>query len=425
MSETMTEPRHPGGAGRGESGSSSSPRADGDAPVVHRAHAWKRRRLAVRIFSVLTVLAIGGLGWLGVQGYDAARKIKGGATATIVTDPAAPGFVAAVDASPVHLVAVTDDQDALSAFLVLVPDPAGGSGSIVWSLGELVIEVDGASTSLAEVYKSGGLDAARAEFEKVLGFGSTDATIVGPTELADAAAGLGTVSVKNPDPISVEVKGKKVEKFKAGAIELAPDELGEYLTLRGAGERPENRSTRAEALLTALQEQLGGSGETTTGGPTTAAPSVSETNDLGTLVTRMGTSSFDFIVLPTTRQSFKGSYLYSPDPEAITEQLNGVVQFPVSSFPGQRPRVRVLNGTTDTTMASRIAPDLARAGGEVLLVGNAKSLDVGSTTVVYSNDEFKGVADAIAEAVGVSAERTDEISDAADIDVVLGADHQP
>jgi len=61
----------------------------------------------------------------------------------------------------------------------------------------------------------------------------------------------------------------------------------------------------------------------------------------------------------------------------------------------------------------------------VLLVGNAKSLDVGSTTVVYSNDEFKGVADAIAEAVGVSAERTDEISDAADIDVVLGADQQP
>lgn len=40
------------------------------------------------------------------------------------------------------------------------------------------------------MYKSGGLDAARAEFEKVLGFGSTDATIVGPTELADAAAGL-------------------------------------------------------------------------------------------------------------------------------------------------------------------------------------------------------------------------------------------
>ncbi len=74
MSETMTEPRHLGGAGQGGSGSSSSPQADGDSPVVHRAHAWKRRRLAVRIFSVLTVLAIGGLGWLGVQGYDAARK---------------------------------------------------------------------------------------------------------------------------------------------------------------------------------------------------------------------------------------------------------------------------------------------------------------------------------------------------------------
>jgi hypothetical protein len=61
----------------------------------------------------------------------------------------------------------------------------------------------------------------------------------------------------------------------------------------------------------------------------------------------------------------------------------------------------------------------------VLLVGNANPLDVETSTVVYSDESFKGVADRIAEIVGVTAVRTDDISDAADIDVVLGADYQP
>lgn len=219
----------------------------------------------------------------------------------------------------------------------------------------------------------------------------------------------------------VEVKGKKVEKFKAGTIELAPDELGEYRDVARCG-RPQNRSTWSRRSSRRLQSSWAVSGETTTGGPAaapcrSARPTTWDVGHDGLDVVRLHRPSDDPAVV-------QGLVPDQPDPEAITEQLNGVVQFPVSSFPASGPAVRVLNGTTDTTMASRIAPDLARAGGEVLLVGNAKSLDVGSTTVAL-NDEFKGVADAIAEAVGVSAERTDEISDAAGIDVVLGADQQP
>lgn len=385
----------------------------------HRNRAWKRRRNAVRWFSVVTVLALGGLTFLGYQGYDAAKNVTGGATATVITDPTAPGFVAAVDPTPVHLLALTTTDDALSALIVLVPDPSGSGGSILWSLGELVVEIDGKETALTDIYSSQGLEAVRSEFGKVAGFGMTDATIVGPADLEAIAEPLGTITVSNPDPISTEVKGKRVVKFAAGTLELEPDQLGEFLTTRAAGEAPENRSTRTGVLLSALSERLAAEGAV--GAAATAPDGI----DLGAELAAMGTVPADFVVLPFERTEFKSSYLYSPDAEQIATRLAGFVHFPVSAFPGQRPRVRLLNGTADTSAANTLAPQAAVAGGEVLLVGNANSLDVTETSVVYSDDSFREVAERIAELVGTSARQTDELSDTADIDVVLGADYAP
>ena len=260
-------------------------------------------------------------------------------------------------------------------------------------------------------------------------------TIVGPDQLAAVAASLGVVEVRNPDPVTVEDKGKRTERFAAGTISLDPDQLGEFLTLRSAGEAPENRSTRAEALFGTLIPALAQGGATSTGtsgassstsgsGAGSASNTSDDGPDLATTLAGMGSSAPDFVLLPTERQAFKGSYLYRPDTAAITERLAGVVRFPLSAFPGQRPRIRILNGTTDRNAAMSVAPSLAEAGGEVLLIGNASSFDVATTSVVYSSEAFEGVANRIAEIVGATAERSDEASDAADIDVVLGADHQ-
>ncbi len=435
--------------------------SEADDGRTARIRAAQRRRWAVRGFSVTTVVALAGVSWLGYQGYDASLKVRGGATAEVITDPSAPGYIAAVDASPVHLVALTDSDDELSAVLLFVPDPSGG-GTIVWSLGELVVEraaigessddvaaepepEDGTDTtavpetsappagekiSLATLYADEGLAAMRAEYERVLGFGATDAITADPAAIATAAGPLGQIAIRNPDPISVEVKGKRSVKYKAGELALEPDEVGEFLTTRGAGEQPVNRGARTEIVLDALIERLAGRSEPAGGSSSTSAStnpaasgSGSEGVDFASVLTVMGSAGTDFVELPTERQSFKGSYLYSPDAAGVAAALEGVVRFPVSAFPGQRPRVRVLNGTTENTRAGELAPDLARAGGEVLLVGNSNPLDVDTSSVVYSDESFQPVADRIAEIVGVTAERTDEISDAADIDVVLGADY--
>ena len=417
MTETLTGPAvDPGDVTAGASGGRGA--AD-DA----RDRAARRRRNAVRWCAVLTVVALGGLGWMGLQGYDAATKIKGGAQATIVTDPSAAGFVAAVTPSPVHMLALTDADDSLSALFLLVPATTGGGGSVVWSLGELIIEVDGEKTSLASLYGGDGDAAARvatvrSEYEKVLGFGVTDITVVGPTELAALIEPVGALTFKNPDRVSVEENGKRVEQYKAGSITLEPDEISEYLTVRGAGEAPENRAIRASIVMDAIF----------TGYQALAAPpQATVVTDIGVSIAEVlgavAAGSHEFIVLPTERQAYETSFLYSPDPAGIAESLGDVVQFPISSFPGQRPRVRILNGTADATRAKAVAPQVARAGGEVLLIGNNPTFDVAATSVVYSNSSFEAVAQRTADIFGVTAVRSEALSDAADIDVVLGADY--
>lgn len=433
MTETLSDPRaaspgpDPAIADARSDGSATGGAGPEEADRIHRPKAWKRRRRAVRWWSFLTFVALVALVALGFVGYDAATDLRGGAVSKVITDPGAAGFVASVEPTPVHLLALVDGDDELSAFVALVPPDGGaddatdaqvGEGAVLWSLGELVIERDGAETSLSKIYGESGATDARAAFEEVLGFGATDLTVVGPDQMAAIVEAMGSLEVRNPDPVSVDDDGRKVQRYASGALELEPDEVQDYLTVRGVGEAPENRSTRAEIVIDALVAGLADA-------PGADSGVLSDSgSDVGSLIASMGTR-IDFVVLPMQRQEFSGSFLYRPDIEQIAAELADVVQFPVSAFPGQRPRVRVLNGTADVSLASAVAPRLARAGGEVLLIGNADRLDASATSVTYADPAFADVADRIAELMGITAERTEEQSDAADIDVLIGADYQP
>ncbi|MEZ5320681.1 MAG: hypothetical protein R2698_01085 [Microthrixaceae bacterium] len=70
-----------------------------------------------------------------------------------------------------------------------------------------------------------------------------------------------------------------------------------------------------------------------------------------------------------------------------------------------------------------MAPRLAAAGGEVVLVGNASRLDHVNTTVRFTGDSYRVIADRIGKALGVDAVETAALGDSADIEVVLGSDH--
>lgn len=377
-----------------------------------------RKSMATRWWAAFTVLAVVGLSALGYLGYEASKDLKGGASTELVTDPAAPGYMAAVPPSSVNLIALTDASNRLDSFIVVLPVTGAPGGTVLWTLGELEIESGDSTRDLTTIFAEDGFDAARQEVERLLGFGATDAAVVGPTELASLAQAAGPIEISNPDRVSVDVDGVRTEKYAPGPLTLGPTDLSEFLTVVSVGEAPENRSTRVglvvEALLAALAKgDVQPSDEATT----------SEGASLAEMLAGVGEGDVEFVVLATKQTEVDGEDRYQPDPDQISAQLAGLVQFPVSGFAGQRPRVRVRNGTADTSLAKAVAPQLAAAGGEVILVGNADSLDAATTSVVYSSPSFEAAAQRMAELFSVTAVRSENLSDVTDIDVVLGADY--
>ena len=252
----------------------------------------------------------------------------------------------------------------------------------------------------------------------------SEVTVFGPDELA-ALLGAESLTVANPDPISVGEGRKRVVKYKSGELVLDAPAVADFLTIRGATEATENGSTRVFVVMEALAKRLAG-----------LAPGPSP-SDEATLLATLGSGEIDSIALPFVKKEArpapapggttetKPTALYLPDTDRITEDLGGVVRFPVSAFPGQRPRVRLLNGTSDRTDAQDLAPRAAALGGEVLLIGNGPTTDVAVSLVTYLSPDFESIAQRIADVLDVTAVRSEDLSDAADIDVVIGANYRP
>jgi hypothetical protein len=98
------------------------------------------------------------------------------------------------------------------------------------------------------------------------------------------------------------------------------------------------------------------------------------------------------------------------------------VPFPTAATPGQRARVRLLNGTTNKNAAVLVAPKVVAAGGEISLIGNAESFDQPTTRVEYAVPEARAAAEAIATALGVKATKVAKGAGSVDVDVIVGRD---
>jgi hypothetical protein len=129
--------------------------------------------------------------------------------------------------------------------------------------------------------------------------------------------------------------------------------------------------------------------------------------------------------VPITSAPVPGTFMvvYTPDPAALPAYVARTVPFPTSAVPGQRARVRLLNGTTQKQAALLVSPKVVAAGGEISLLGNADSFDVESTEVQYVVREAKPAAEAIATALGVKATKAPATAGSIDVNVIVGRDH--
>jgi len=99
--------------------------------------------------------------------------------------------------------------------------------------------------------------------------------------------------------------------------------------------------------------------------------------------------------------------------------------FPIPLAPGQRPTVRLLNGTGDPSLDSPARERVLRAGVDLSVVGNYRHDGVIQTRVVYRDPALAGAANDLAAALGGGALFDENASPVADLTVVIGADFLP
>ena len=399
---------------------------DDYVPVVRRRAKVRKKRqrmLGVQVAtSLLFVALLVGLAWVG---YQASLRITGGGSSK-VTDPDAPGYVAEVRPTPVDMVAVTNDAGELASVLV-VTEGADGKGGTVSALPASVVapEFEGAGpVFLSKALADGGLDGLRQRLGMALTFGFTSAEQVPASTIADLAEQVGPITVSNVDNlIERSPDGTETVKYRAGEITLQPDEVVEFLSFAGADESVPNQALRHQAVWEALLVGLEGKELTGITTSTASADSAGTPGFLEILPGLLeGEVAFDQIplaVVPVPDTLFKA---YVPDTAALPTFVARTVPFPTAAAPGQRARVRLLNGTADANAPLLVAPKIVSAGGEISLIGNADSFDEATTRVEYVVAEAKPAADAIAAALGVQATKAAEAVGSVDVNVVVGAD---
>ena len=401
------------------------------APVVRRARhntpstpSRKRRRGRRRTtgwWVAATLLFLVALGALGFIGYRSSLKITGGTPA--VTDPAAPGYVAEVEPTPVELLAVQDAAGKLAAALIVVTDAGGTGGTVISVPAQLFMPpVEAApQATLADIYAAGGIESLRNRLGTGLGFGFTEAANVPAADVAALAGLVGPITFENFENLSPAQKltdppadpATDAVTYRAGQVTLPPEQVVDFIGFEGRGELVDNRGIRQQQVWKTLVDGLKGK-------------DIAATGALGASIAAVSAGDVRFEQLPVATKPEPNSIFVVtvPDAAALPAFTARTIAAPVSAYPGQRARTRILNGTSTPTATAPVGPKVVEAGGMISSVGNAESFDVPITRVEFVAPAAQPPAAAIAAELGVQATQATTTPAGADIIVVVGADAQ-
>lgn len=392
---------------------------DVELPVVaERSRPPQRGIRAPQIVSAVVLAVLfamgGGLVWAGAQ---VIRNSTEGEVVQRVQDPTAPGYEALLDPTPTLAVMHDLDRQVDSITVLTLPDSEDGGGGVVFVPTRVVVEIPILGTAPLEAAYDLASPSVQGEV-----VGDLLNAAIGEVAVVDAKRWEGLVgpvaplTIDNPDEI--EIDGEVV--FPVGEIQLEAEDVGAYLEARLPDESDLARLYRHELFWRAWLEAVDESDRTD------AVPG-EISSGIGRFVRTIAEGPKLFETLPVSESvsdEFGDEPTFQADVERIAALVEQIIPFPQSPRPGVRPRVRVLNGTADTTEALRVAAALPPAGVEVALVGNAGSLDHEETTIAYVESGHVDEAEALRDVLGVGRVIEDpRPSDVVDITVTLGADH--
>lgn len=376
--------------------------------------AQRRRQMVTGLVVAFSVVAAAGAGYVAYRGGESVLDLHGQNEVEYGDN------AAEVQPTQVHLVVLRAPDDSLSAlWLLALSHGSQGGGSILAVPPQLVVETAYGPRVLSESAQ-GGIDNIRATVEQVMGLAIPDVTDLTPERLAELVGPVAPLVIDNPDNIRA---ADGTVQYAAGSLELDAQNVAGYLSARDPAENDTNRIGRSELVWDAWLSAIGAStdpnvvpGEVSSGlGPVLREQARADVEFL--------TAPFDEVPIPTDGPG-PAAALLRLDVAEVPAIVAQAVPFPASAFPGQRVRVRLLNGTGDPTAPTVMARVLVPLVAEITLLGDAESDAVTTTSIEYHAEGFAASAGAFAAALGLGLQATvsDQATDIVDVTIVMGRD---
>lgn len=403
---------------------------------------WARR---LAFFGAL-VLLVASVPLLTRVGWRNAITAQGQIAEAAASDPNAPGYRAVVSPTPTMLVVHRGPDGSLGsvALLALAGDSGGGAVLLI-PAGVVPDPAAARPRTLAAIYRSGGVEELSTAVSGMLRIGFQSTVTADARDWVAAAAGR-SITIANPDDVW-DANDELV--FEAGEVTLTPEQIEPYLRLRNAGEDERGHIYRAQLLWSAWMAGVA------------SAPGPAGEGDLAAMVASLGEAPVQVLELPvqvaddatlaavdastTTQPTADGTGsgagdgdeipsdegtgaattgdVFVVDLAAVRALVSSLVPFPASAQPGQRVRVRLLDGLGDPTQALNVSTLLVPAGAEIAVFGNADRFDYATSSVEYFDQAQEGNAQALASVLGVASVTLNPAGDASvDVSVVVGRD---
>ncbi|CAB4599066.1 unannotated protein [freshwater metagenome] len=331
-----------------------------------------------------------------------------------VTDPAAPGYEAVVEKTPTAIGAVLAADGTLDSAVVfaLTSDSSGGVLLIPGSLG---IPTNFGMFPLTEVWKADGIDAVAGGVGRVLNLNFTEKFTLNPSDWATLIGPYAPISFNIPDAVR---DSKDAVVFPKGTVSLKGEQITSFLTSKSAKDNDLNRLLRNELFWKAwLAKVKSGS----------AAFPVTTASGVGRFVASVARGQLSISSLPVVPVA-AGSPLPGGGPMSMAQEaaaldaVAAIVPFP-DGAPGARPRIRVLDGTGKLSNGINAAIMLNAAGGQVDVVGNAKSFGQSTTQIIYFDGTPEATAQKMRNALTMGElVESKQSNSGADMTVILGED---
>jgi hypothetical protein len=404
----------------------------------HARAKGRRRRVGFVVAIVLLSAAIPVLGYVGVAAILSSR---GGRLVDTTVAPDEPGYEAIVEPTPLALVVQTDAGRLVSLTVLSLADPQGG-GAVLFVPPDTLTDPRTQAFGfdrLSGAFDVAGLDGVRTATANVLNASFTDAVEVDGPRLAALTAPVGPLLLNNPDDLDGETAEGDDVSFEAGPVELAPDQVGDYLAVLERGESDLNRLARHQLVWQAWIGAVAASPD-----PATAVPGEGGTG-LGRYLAHLARGTVLYQTLPVhpagegqaesdgeggeggedgeDGESGEGGAGFLPVEADIAPLVARFVPLPTASNPGSRIRVRLLDGAGSPETLRAIVEPLVAAGAQIVAIGNADRFTYAATEVRYESLTPRSSAEQMRTALGTGDVRSSAFgTDAFDVTIVVGTD---